>query len=233
VAWPERLSITLSEAEGEFLHQLIAASQPDSLLGKIMLDDTALREFLALCEDASFSDLADLPFVRNLADRRLRQIVRLADLFWNLLFGAHVRYNCLLQERFGTEARGREYLREWSEWRTRMRTFPWKEWDSTAMWDIIAMSDTHIKPHTRHFIDGWIDLAERLPSDISKFDSCVTSQEWANKRTRARLRPENSDAQVKGWIGIRTLNYRLPQAWRIVSDIYRAENGEADASVGL
>lgn len=231
--WLDRLTITLSAAEGEFLHQLIAAAQPDSLLGQIMMDSGALEEFLALRENAPFEELADLPFVTHLANSRLRQIVRLATLFWDLLFGAHVRYNYLLQEKFGEEELRREYSRQWSSWRTRMRTFSWNEWSTGMMWEMVAGNGGQIKPYTREFIDRWIELARRLPSNNPDFDNLVIKQEWANKRARARLRPDNRDEQVRGWIGINALNYRLPQAWRIVNDIHRAETGKADAGAGL
>jgi len=231
--WLDRLTITLSKAEGEFLHQLMAATQPDSLLGQIMMDGRALAEFLALRENATYDELADLPFVAHLADRRLRQIVRLAKLFWDLLLGAHVRYNCLLQERFGEESQLRKYARQWSDWRDRMRTFPWNEWNTEMMWEMVASNGGQIKSHTREFINRWIELARRLPSNSSDWDNWVIRQERANKRTRARLRPDNRDEQVSGWIGIGALNYRLPQAWRIVDDIHRAETGKADASAGF
>src|SRR5207244_711321 len=68
--WLDRLTITLSAAEGEFLHQLIAAARPDSLLGQIMMDARALSEFLSLRENATFDELADLPFVTHLANRQ-------------------------------------------------------------------------------------------------------------------------------------------------------------------
>jgi len=101
------------------------------------------------------------------------------------------------------------------------------------MWKVVAGNGGKIKPHTREFIDRWIELASRLPSNNSDFDNSVTKQERLNKRTRARLRPDNRDEQVRGWIGIEALNYRLPQAWRIVDDIQRAETGKADASAGF
>jgi Family of unknown function (DUF6361) len=231
--WLDRLSITLNKAEGEFLHQLMAAAKPDSLLGQIMMDDRALREFLVLPENATYDELADLPFVSRLANRRLQQIVRLAKLFWDLLVGAHVRYNYLLQERFGEEAPRRKYARQWSDWRDRMRTFPWNEWSTGMMWEVVASNSGQTKSHTREFIDRWIELARQPQSNNSDFDNCVIKQERANKRTRARLRPDNRDEKVKGWIGIEALNYRLPQARRIVDDIHRAESGKADASAGF
>ena len=231
--WLNHLTITLSKEEGGLLHELIEAEQPDSLLGQIIGDGRSLREFLALRVDASFDELAGLPFVGRLADRQLRQTVRLANSFWHLLSGAHIRYNCLLQEKFGGEARQRRYAHQWSDWRDQMRVFEWNEWNTGLMWEMVACNGSRIKSYTREFIESWIELAQRIPSDTSEFDRCVIKQERANKRMRARLRPDNRDEQVKDWIGIRALNYRLPQAWRIVNDIHRAETGKADAIAGF
>jgi len=58
----ENLSITLTAAEAEFLHQQITATVSDSLLGQILLDEVAIEQVLKLNEGATFSEFADLPF---------------------------------------------------------------------------------------------------------------------------------------------------------------------------
>lgn len=233
VDWMSRLTIELTKAEGEFLHNKMAAAKPDSLLGQILMDDRALYEFLSLREHASFNELAELPFVTRLADHQLRRTVRLASLFWDVLFGAHIRYNCLLQERFGEASKKREFEEEWSKWKTDMQSFSWNEWDPNMMWDLVKFNDSDVRPWTKHFIEGWIDEARRLPSDTSVFDELVSRQERDNKQIRARLRPDNCDEQVSDWIGIKNLDYRLSQAWRIINDISKAETGKVGASAGF
>jgi len=229
----DHLAITLSRAEGEFLHHQITATQPDSLLGQVLMDGRALDEFLGLRQNAVFDDLVDLPFVRRLSDRRLQRDVRLARLFWDILRGAHIRYNCLLQERFGKELLRREFAGQWSEWRKQMRSLSWDQWNTSVMWEVVASGGRQVKRHTRDFINEWVALAQNLPSNTTAFDKPVFRQERANKRGRARLRLDNRNETVNGWIGIASLNYRLPQAWRIVTDIHQAETGKADASVGF
>ena len=231
--WMDRLSITLSEAEGEVLRQQMTATQPDSLLGQVLMDGSALSEFLTLRPTSPFDELADLPFVGRLTNRCLQRDVRLATLFWDILRGAHIRYNCLLQGRFGEESLRRQFDEEWSRWRERMRTLVWDEWDTTLMWQVVADNGGQVRPWTKRFVDQWTERARRLPSDVSIFDDLVVKQEGSNKRRRARLRSDNQDESVSGWIGIRELNYRLFQAWRIVTDIHQAETGKADASVGF
>jgi len=149
------------------------------------------------------------------------------------LLGAHIRYNCLLQERFGETARKKMVLAEWAEWRDQMESFAWEEWDTAALWELVVANRSEIRPYTKLFVKEWISETKRRPSSTAGFDRLVRRQERANKPMRARLDPDNRDEQVSEWIGIRTLNYRLPQAKRIVEDIYRAMTGRADANAGL
>ncbi len=230
--WLNRLVITLSKSEAEFLHQQMAASKPDSLLGQILMNERALDEFLALHENASFDEFVDLPFVARLPTR-LRDVIRLANRFWEILSGAHIRYNCLLQERFGQKSRRRELETEWSQWIDRMKSFPWGAWDTTAIWELMADNRSEIRAWTHRFIEEWIQTARKLPSDTAVFDKIVIQQERDNKRSRARLRPDNPDEQVGDWIGIRYLDYRLSQARRIIDDIHTAEIGKVVASAGF
>jgi len=231
--WMTRLTITLSKPEAEFLCRMITDAKPVSLLGQILMSEGSLHEFLNLHQSSSFSDMAELPFIGKLADLRLRRVVRLARLFWDILLGAHVRYNCLLQERFGETARKKMVLAEWAEWRDRMESFAWEEWDTAELWELVVANRSDIRPHTMRFVEEWISEAKRRPSSTAGFDQLVTRQERANKRARARLRPDNRDEQVSEWIGIRTLNYRLPQARRIVEDVHRAMTGKTDANAGF
>lgn len=231
--WREKLSINLRREEATFLRQQIVATKPESLIGQVLLDSRAQAQFLALSPQASFADLADLPFIKQIPIPELRQTVLRAKLFWDLLRGAHIRYNCLLQDRFGLVKLAREYAGEWAAWRRDIKSFPWSQWDTAAMWGYVAIAGGRVQRATRTFIERWIELAAKLPSENALFDECVIRQERANKRARARLRPDNRTEKVSGWIGIEALAYRFPQAWRIVNDIHQAESGKAVANVGV
>jgi hypothetical protein len=187
------------------------------------LDARAQAQFLALSQHASFAELAALPFIKQLPGSELRQIVLHAKLFWDLLRGAHIRYNWLLQKQFGSTTLEREYGSEWAAWRDNLSAFPWSQWDTAAMWTYVAKAGGRVHGYTRRFVERWIDLSRSLPQENEPFNECVRKQELANKGLRARLRPDNRGEKVSGWIGIDTLAYRLPQAWRIVSDIHQAK----------
>ena len=223
--WPERIAITLQRNEASFLRQQIVATRPQSLLGQILMDARAQDQFLALSQNAGFADLSALPFIKQLPGPELRQIVLRAELFWELLRGAHIRYNCLLQERFGTSNFASEYGSQWTVWRQDMRAFSWSQWDTEAMWSYVLKAGGRVRGFTKKFVERWIELAGSLPPQNSMFDELVIRQEKNNKLGYARLRPDNRGEQVSGWIGIDRLNYRFPQAWRIVSDIHQAESG--------
>jgi len=231
--WLDRLTITLGQTEAEFLRQQMTATQPESLLGQILMDGRAASEFLRLRQNAPFGDLAELPFVVRLRDRPLQRDIHLAMLFSDILRGTHIRYNCLLQKRFGEEALKRDYEHSWAEWRERMCHLAWNGWDTETMWDVVATQGGQVRPWTRVFVNQWMEYARSQPASDTAFDGLVVKQEWNNKRKRARLRPDNQDESVSGWIGLDALNYRLPQAWRIVTDIIQAEAGKADANVGF
>ena len=101
------------------------------------------------------------------------------------------------------------------------------------MWGYVASAGGRVHRATQSFIENWIKLASSLPQENGPFNEWVIRQELANKGPRARLRQDNRSERVSGWIGIDTLAYRLPQAWRIVSDIHQAESGKAVANVRI
>lgn len=232
-AWQDDLAITLTKEEAEFLRQHICANQPDSLIGQILLDENMSDAFIGLTERAAFEDLVDLLVALRLADKRLLRVAYLAQAFWEILYGAHVRYNLLLQERFGSANEAADLRDTWGQWIDDMRDFDWDAWETEDVWQLVAEHGSQIRPWTARFVNGWIAAASSGEGNAAVYDRLVTDQEFANKRSRARLRPDNRDEAVGEWVGIQNLSYRLPQAWRLVTDIRRAETGEADADAGL
>jgi hypothetical protein len=226
------LSITLSATEAEFLRRQITARVPDSVLGQILLDDQATREFLKLKQGASFADMAELPLISRLKSHDLRKTVYQARDFWAILEGAHIRYNWLLESRFGT-ASGREECDEyWDQWLAKMQSFDWSIWDSDFLWQLVDNHGSTVRPSTKQFVNGWINQARAGAVDLMACDQLVIDQERANKTNRARLRPNAKDEHVNGWIGLTVLDYRLPQVRTLIEDIRRGESGEADPDVG-
>lgn len=226
------LAITLNATEAEFLRQHITASVPDSLLGQLLLDAQAVSQIQKLRRAATFSEFVELPFIRHLKNESLSQALRHAYNFWIILEGAHIRYNCLLQGRFGAPNAKAQYDEVWEGWRERISRFDWTMWDTGYVWQLVELHGSRVQPWTRSFVDGWITQARTDGRDRAACDKLVINQELANKKNRARLRRGAKDKRVQGWIGLRELDYRLPQVRTLVEDIQRAESGEADPDVG-
>jgi len=228
----ENLSITLTVAEAEFLRHQITASVPHSLLGQLLLDEHATRQLLKLGRNAKFGDFAALPFIQSLKRGELRLVVRHARDFWTILEGAHIHYNRILQTRFGTEQGIAKCEERWEEWKNDLEDFDWSAWNTDFVWQLVERHGSYVKPATRRFVNKWISEARRGVPDLARCDELGIDQERANKTTRARLRPNAKDEQVKGWVGLSELDYRLPQVRTLVEDIHRGESGEADPDVG-
>jgi len=225
-------SITLSAGEAEFLRQHITASVPDTMLGQILLDRQASSQLLKLPRSATFSEFAELPFIRHLKSEDLRQALHYARDFWVILEGAHIRYNCLLQARFGTPEARAQRDEDWKNWRERIGSFNWSAWDTNYVWRLVDLHDSRVQSATRAFVEGWIAQSRDACHDLPACDRLVINQELANKRNRARLRRGAKDERVTEWIGLSELDYRFPQVRTLVEDIQRGESEEADPDVG-
>ncbi len=230
--WKEDLSITLTPEEAQFLRHKICASQPDTLIGQLLLEDGLADAFAGLSEKSTFSEMVALIGDLNLPDQRLLRVARQARDFWEILYGAHIRYNVLLQGRFGTLEKQQERVEEWEEWRTRMQAFDWRTLQTEDIWHLVAEHGSHPPPWTKRFVNGWLEACQRGEHATRVFDDLVTDQENYNKRSRSRLRADNKETGIGDWIGIKQLDYRLPQVWRLVTDIRRAERKEADPDAG-
>jgi hypothetical protein len=216
--WIDQLSLNLSVDEATFLSNQIAAKVPQSLLGQALLDPNLREQFVELPNNWNFTTLADeASFVQQLPGGLTKTIFAARD-FWQLMHGAHIRYNCLLQEQHGTKSKKGEFDSEWEGWMKALAAFDWGRWNTGALWDQVKLHQRTIRKHTVQFVESWIDgLRNHLP--LEKLDKLVANQERYNKKSRARLQP-NSRESVNEWIGISDLNYRLFQARTIIRDIH-------------
>jgi hypothetical protein len=216
--WIESLTVYLSYEEASFLSRQIEARVPLSLLGQILLDAEVRSQFLDLPNDWNFTSFADeAPFLAKFPDA-LQRVIAAARDFWQLMYGAHIRYNCLLQERHGTSKVREEFESEWNDWLTSLQSFSWERWKSEYLWELTKLHHRRVRKHTIHFVETWID-GVRDGADTQSLDELVTRQERLNKKSRARLHP-TAEERIGKWIGIDDLNYRLNVARTIITDIH-------------
>jgi hypothetical protein len=217
--WQESLTLHLNFDEATFLARQMETRVPDSLLGQILMDDAIRTAFVELPPEWGFAEFCDSsPFVGKLT-AELRRTLHGARDFWQLLSGAHIRYNVLLQRRHGTDERRVEFEGLWERWCEAMSHFPWDRWDTQMVWDLASRHRRQIREYTKRFVRNWIEGVHTGTPDVAALDGLVTQQELLNKKARARLKP-NADERVKGWVGIESLDYRYSQARTIITDIH-------------
>jgi hypothetical protein len=217
--WQEQLTLHLSFDEATFLARQIEARVPDSLLGQVLMDDNIRTTYVELPATWRFAEFCDsCPFLDKLSDE-LRRTLFAARHFWQLLKGAHIRYNVLLQQKHGTEGKRAEFEKLWGDWCVEMSHFPWDRWDTQIIWDLAHRHRRQIREFTKRFVRKWIEAVRVGTSDLDQLDSLVVQQETLNKKGRARLKP-NAEERVKGWLGIDSLDYRYSQARTIIKDIH-------------
>lgn len=217
--WEKSITLHLSFDEASFLARQIETHVPESLLGQVLMDDEIRSAFVELPRTWNFAHFCkEAPFLDQLtAD--LRRVLLAADDFWQLLKGAHIRYNVALQTKYGTRGRQDQFEEQWEAWLSEMRQFSWERWDTSFLWELAGRHRRSIKPFTKCFVENWIDAIRSDVDSVQFLDGLVTRQEQRNKGRRARLR-ENAEERVPHWIGIETVDYRYPQARTIISDIH-------------
>ncbi|MEZ5944933.1 MAG: DUF6361 family protein [Planctomycetaceae bacterium] len=215
--WIDSLTIHLSQEEASFLSRQIEARVPLSLIGQILLDSNLRRKFLNLPSEWNFTTFADeAPFLNRLP-ANLQRVIAAARDFWQLMYGAHIRYNCLIQAKRGTKQLQSEFEERWDDWKEDLKSFPWNRWDTGFLWQLTKLHNRQVKDYTIEFVEAWIEgIHESAATD--KLDALVTRQERLNKKARARLHP-TADISESEWVGIDDLNYRLNVARTIIRDI--------------
>jgi hypothetical protein len=216
--WIDRLKITLNPQEANFLAQKIGSSVPESLLGQIVLDERIRKTFLDCSSNNSFSRLANHTAFMNQLPIHLQNVIRVARDFWKLMYGAHIRYNCLIQDKVGIKELSQEFRDEWEAWIDNLSAFDWDNWNTDELWMLTNRHQGFVKDQTVEFITNWIDSV-RKSAPIGQLDNLVIRQERLNKGSKSRLR-SNADVKETTWVGINNLNYRLGTARAIVEDIH-------------
>lgn len=217
----DTLKIDLTQDEARILRQHIIDQTPEGLLGQILLHPEWLEEVLQFSLRGSFMEFCELPFLKRIEAPGLSAAVEHARDFWRIMKGAHIRYNCLLQEGADEPTLSADFHAEWETWLHEMTPFP-KSWDDALFRQLVGKGAQRMGP-TQRFVNLWIDQTRRGCPDLSKCDNLVRLQECQNKGARARLGPENRSGHPSAWVGLRDLNYRLPVALQILRDINDAQ----------
>ncbi len=196
--WKDNLSIKISNQEAVYLKNQIVSSCPDSMLTYVLkendLDFLAIKEF-----DHIIGILDRLPDI-------LKNQFLLAKQFADFIYGTHLRYNVIL-----SKGERDDVLEKWDRWHV-------------GIMDYARIDLNLIFP----FLGGNMKLHSFLcecqlamqQNDIEKLDQLVLIREIDLKgKSRSKLN-NREDFDYKGWVGISKLQYRLPNAQRLLKDIF-------------
>ncbi len=209
--WKRNVQMELTGAESEFLLEKIQTSPMTrhTLWASILRD---YRKEAAACE--SFADISGI--VTGMSGE-IRYDYALAKNFARLIYGAHVRYNMLFFE--ALQRQNDTVSVEWDEWVYEMKSdFDFSGWNETELLNRVNVSDNRL----RSFIRAWSGFARNINQDsIAVIDDLIRKREVQKKGVdRAKLSNVDDFTTFEGdWLGIGKLQYRWPNARRLLFDI--------------
>ena len=209
--WHEDLSLQLTSDEAEILRDKILSRVKGSLLCQLLENDLLYNEFIAV---SSFKDFALRAITQEIPDN-LKKKLTMAHDFSELMVGAHITYNCLLQN---AKFNSTDFEEDWNEWSNNIESkmIDFKGFNPVDLFNIALTA----KSHTRQFIYDWWRFINSDKSDINLRNQLVENQEFHNKRGKARLRlKRHEDIRENRWIGLEYLDYRYRNAMTILKDI--------------
>lgn len=213
--WLGGVNFTLTSNEEQYLSDVIAASNTDSMFAWLIRNQPPpdLPNFVW--------DIGNL----NHAPEQLRDMVDHARRFHSTIYGAAVLYNLLLARRREDDDLISEYEAELSNWRDELQETKCLDgWSRTEWWATVRRCNPRVRPATVTFVNAWIDLAI---SDVdfvhdATATKLVSARERQIKGGRARLVNQAALDRWSGRSGLSRLDYRWSVAQRHLTDLYTA-----------
>jgi hypothetical protein len=209
--WRNDINMKLSPGEALFLKDKIITSpfSKDSLWAEI------LRNFSAEAINLdSYEKLGEI--VKDMPEQ-IYGDYKLASKFSRLIYGAHARYNILFFNSSGKESSVAK--EEWEAWKYEMlNDFDFKSWDVDELFSRLRIYDRPL----RAFIRNWSDFTKSINNiDDQILDDFIIKREIQLKGPeRSKLKNADENTNFQGnWIGISRLEYRWPNANRLLRDI--------------
>lgn len=216
--WKEALRLELSKSEADFFSDQIRETAKDKLIGKLVMD----RDFYALfIRHGNFGDFAK-EAVRNRSKESISKIMVLAHDFSEVMHGAHITYNSLLQRAKFNKDPFREKWQAWSEsLETKMIDF--QHFDP----EVLFLYAPTTRSQTKTFISKWWQFCrgDRRAEDVRS--ELIRNQEKVIKNYKARIfRNRLSDVKEEVWIGLGYLDYRYLNVKKILEDVKHPKKSE-------
>lgn len=195
----ENLTMELTNEEAEFLKERILNSVGKSLLSHVLKENHT--DFL---EYKFFDDLMDyLPKMSS----SIQSDYLIAKEFADFIEGAHIRYNLILSN--FNEPKVHE---AWEHWVEDIQHYA--SYDLDRMFSVLQVKNMG----QRKFL---LDLRRAMTNrDYDQMDEIIRQREIQLKGKKRAKTEDPANFNYKEWVGIRKLQYRLPNVQVIIRDIF-------------
>lgn len=209
--WANGLTLDLLKDEAEFFRDRIVSITKDKLIAALLLNDQLWDIFT---KAANFTEFAKAAMSLEISEK-LRFMLMLAHDFSELMYGAHIAYNCQLQQTIFTS---NHFEKDWNDWIGNIQD-NMLDYDNFNP-DILVGYATTTRSSTNQFVkDWWQQTQDRFP-DLNVRNSLIEQQEGIVKGGKARIRwNKTDDVKENSWIGLRRFDYRFFQSRTILDDI--------------
>lgn len=220
--WGENLDINLNNKEAEFFKDRIIYISKEKLISELL---TNARLWKIYEESESFMDFASLSINRAIEgiitlNKNLKNSIITAHDFSEIMYGAHIKYNCILHK---IAFKSNYFDEDFERWKDgiKRKMLDFNNFNTDKLLDY----DLKIRPNAFKFIEDWWQLVKRDFQGEKNIDDMIISQEAITKGNKARLKWKNTeDAKEGEWIGLTYLDYRFNQAKSILKDIREGLN---------
>lgn len=209
--WKDDLDLELQKDEAEFFQDRIISIAGNKLIAELLQNENLWNVFILSKDFMQFSTASlNVQFSKDIED-----MIILAQNFSELMYGAHLAYNCQIQKMvFNNE----EFGEEFQEWIDNIKTMM-IDYSGFNPDDLFIYANTTRKS-TVQFVKEWWKHTQNGFPDLTKRDTLIRNQEAHVKGAKARLQwNKTDDVQECKWIGLQYFDFRFPQARTILQDI--------------
>jgi len=205
--WNDNLNLDLHNDEAEFFQDRIISIAKNKLIAELLKNDKLWNIFI---QAKNFMQFAKAALPLPLSDN-LKAILILAHDFSELMYGAHLAYNCQLHHNVFNS---NHFDKEFQEWIDNIE-------DNMLDYSNFNPDDaTTTRATTAQFVKDWWKQTQSGFKDLKKRNTLIEQQEATVKGSKARLRwKKTDDVKENNWLGLRHFDYRFFQARTILQDI--------------
>jgi sulfur relay (sulfurtransferase) DsrC/TusE family protein len=209
--WLENIELNLTHSEASFLKEKmlrgVINSVPTQLFQHNLMGNALEKQY------KNFPEFSAWLCQQSQVSEKTKETARLAQAFSELIYGAHIRFNCLLAERNQQHSRHMAHLKDWDSW---VDSIQLEQEDCVEIW--LKHTEVRLPNYTVRFLKAWYN-AIRTKASVQTLDKLVEQQSKDNKKQRSIL--QKRLAQDIEWFGMSRLNYRWAQVQVILGDIQR------------